>query len=81
MNGSIDGTYVAIKTSSHEEHVYVNRKNFHSINVMGVCNANLKFLDLIVKWPESTHDSFVWPILYCVNYSKTRQQEEDGCLM
>jgi hypothetical protein len=58
--GSIDGTHVAIKTPSFEEHVFVKRKNVHSINVMDVCNANLKFLNLIAKWPGSTHDSFVW---------------------
>lgn len=79
--GSIDDIQIAIKTPSREEYVFVNRKKFHSINVMDVCNADLKFLDLIAKWPGTTHDSFVRSILHCVNYSKTRQQEEDGCLV
>ena len=31
--GCIDGTHVRIQAPSTNEHEYVNRKNFHSINV------------------------------------------------
>ena len=58
--GAVDGTHIAIKAPVDEEHVYVNRKNFHSINVQGVCDANLKLLNVVCKWPGSTHDSFIW---------------------
>jgi hypothetical protein len=30
--GAIDGTHVRIKSPSTDEHLYVNRKNYHSIN-------------------------------------------------
>lgn len=58
--GAIDGTHVGIKSPSFEENVFVNRKNYHSINTMAVCDAKLKFINLIAKWPGSSHDSFVW---------------------
>ena len=58
--GAIDCTHVRIKSPSIDEHLYVNRKNFHSINIQGVCDAELKFLNIIAKWPGSTHDSFIW---------------------
>ncbi|XP_062620963.1 putative nuclease HARBI1 [Saccostrea cucullata] len=58
--GAIDGTHIGIKSPSFEENVFVNRKNYHSINTMAVCDANLKFLNVVAKWPGSSHDSFVW---------------------
>ncbi|XP_062581489.1 putative nuclease HARBI1 [Saccostrea cucullata] len=57
---AIDGTHVGIKSPSFEEHVFVNRKNYHSINTMAVCDAKLKFINIVAKWPGSSHDSFVW---------------------
>jgi len=58
--GAIDGTHVRIKSPSTDEHLYVNRKNYHSINVQGVCDSNLKFLNVVAKWPGATHDAFIW---------------------
>lgn len=58
--GTVDGTHVGIKAPSDNEHVYINRKGQHSINVQVVANHNLKFCDLVVKWPGSTHDAFIW---------------------
>ncbi|XP_062584804.1 putative nuclease HARBI1 [Saccostrea cucullata] len=58
--GCIDGTHVPIRTPKQDEHLYVNRKNFHSINVQGVCDSDLRFTNLVAKWPGSSHDSFIW---------------------
>ena len=51
---------VAIKCPNRNEHAYVNRKGFHSINVQCICDANMMFLDAVVKYPGSAHDSFIF---------------------
>jgi len=58
--GAIDGTHIRIKAPSIDEHFYVNRKNYHSINIQGVCDANMTFLNIVAKWTGSTHDAFIW---------------------
>ncbi|XP_062587653.1 putative nuclease HARBI1 [Saccostrea cucullata] len=58
--GAIDGTHVPIKAPKNDEHLFVNRKNFHSINVMAVCDSSTKFTNIVVRWPGSSHDAFVW---------------------
>ncbi|KAA0725346.1 putative nuclease HARBI1 [Triplophysa tibetana] len=55
--GVIDGKHVRIIAPSEDEAVFVNRKNFHSINVQIVFNAACKILDIVAKWPGSTHDA------------------------
>ncbi len=57
--GAIDGTHVHIISPTVNEEAYVNRKGFHSINVQVVFDAAYKILDLVPKWPGSTHDSRV----------------------
>ncbi len=59
--GLIDGTHVYIKSpGGAEEPAFVNRKLKHSINVQVVANYNHAFSDIVVRWPGSTHDSFMW---------------------
>ncbi|XP_062592632.1 putative nuclease HARBI1 [Saccostrea cucullata] len=58
--GAIDGTHVPIKAPKNDEHLFVNRKNFHSINVMAVCDSSTKFTNIVVRCPGSSHDAFVW---------------------
>jgi hypothetical protein len=55
----IDGTHIRIRAPSADENVYVKRKNYHSINVMGVCDASMRFLNIVAKWPGGTHDAFM----------------------
>lgn len=55
--GAIDGTHVRILAPSEHEPEYVNRKNFHSINVQLVCDASHRILDLVSTWPGATHDA------------------------
>lgn len=58
--GGIDGTDIKIKAPSTDEHLYVNRKHFHSINVQCVCDSKLTILNIVAKWTGGTHDSFIW---------------------
>ena len=57
--GAIDGTHIRIKSPPNDEHLFLNRKNYHSINVQGVCDEKLRFINILSKWPGSTHDSFI----------------------
>ncbi|XP_063394728.1 putative nuclease HARBI1 [Cydia fagiglandana] len=40
--------------------IYRNRKGYFSLNVQAMCNANLQFLDIVTRWPGSTHDSLIF---------------------
>ena len=58
--GAIDCTHVAIKAPTANEEAFVNRKGVHTVNVQAVCNADMQLLDVVAKWPGSSHDSFIW---------------------
>ncbi|XP_064645136.1 putative nuclease HARBI1 [Lineus longissimus] len=57
--GAIDGTHCRIKKPSINENVYVNRKGFHSINVMLVCDWNMIINNCVAKYPGGSHDAFI----------------------
>ncbi|KAM7300848.1 hypothetical protein ISCGN_016433 [Ixodes scapularis] len=77
--GCIDGTHVAIKVSKKDKPVYLNRMGYTSINVQAVCDANNVVTQLTVKWPGSTHDSFMWR--NCDVYEKCAGTAHDGWLL
>lgn len=58
--GAVDGSFIPIIAPSVDEHLYVTRKGFHAINIQGICDADNLFLDIVVKWPGCTHDSYMW---------------------
>ncbi|KAM7282248.1 putative nuclease HARBI1 [Ixodes scapularis] len=58
--GCIDGTHIALKIAKKDQNIYRNRKGYDSLNVQAVCNASNEITQLTVKWPGSTHDSFMW---------------------
>ncbi|XP_022182585.1 putative nuclease HARBI1 [Myzus persicae] len=63
--GVIDGTHVAIVPPNtaddvYPEHIYVNRKGYHSINTQLICDSDLMILNVCAKFPGSTHDSHIW---------------------
>ena len=58
--GAIDGTQIKIKAPSVDEDAYIGKKEGHHINCQIICDANLKFLDAVAKWPGSVHDSTIF---------------------
>ncbi|XP_013381198.1 putative nuclease HARBI1 [Lingula anatina] len=56
----IDCTHVRIQAPSENEPAFVNRKNFHNINVQAVCDHKGKFTNIVAKWLGSVHDSHVF---------------------
>ena len=72
--GAIDGTFIPIKAPFDDEPLYVTRKGFHAINVQAVCSASNMFLNLVVKWPGSTHDAHI------LNTSSLPEKMESGQL-
>ena len=57
--GAVDCTHVWLDSSpvGENEHIYVNRKGWHSINVQYIVDANYKIINVVARWPGSTHDS------------------------
>ncbi|XP_042226263.1 putative nuclease HARBI1 [Homarus americanus] len=59
--GCIDGTHIPIKSPGEPNpELHRCRKNFFSINVIGVCDARMIFSNLVVSWPGSAHDSRIF---------------------
>ena len=80
--GCIDCTHVRIIGPHLHENDYVNRKGFHSINVQGITDHEGKFIDLLARWPGSTHDSFIFrtsPVKY--HLERNHDTLEKGVLL
>lgn len=59
--GAIDCTHVRIMSPGGENAVnYVNRKGFYSINVQVVTVPDLKFINIVARYPGSAHDSRIF---------------------
>ena len=57
--GAVDGSHIPMIAPFVDEYAYVNRKQFHSINMQAIYDANLIFQDVVAKWPGSHHNSFI----------------------
>nr|XP_033492081.1 putative nuclease HARBI1 [Epinephelus lanceolatus] len=57
--GAIDCTHVRIKAPSTNSMQFMNRKNYHSINVQVICDADCRILNFVARWPGGTHNSFI----------------------
>ena len=60
VEGIVDGTHIPILRPNIHEAAYVNRKDFHSINVQICGNGDLQIIDVVAKWPGSVHDSRIF---------------------
>ncbi|XP_071646583.1 putative nuclease HARBI1 [Temnothorax longispinosus] len=59
--GCMDCTHVKIQSYGGEtSELYRNRKGFFSVNVQVIINARLEIIDIVARWPGSTHDSTIF---------------------
>jgi hypothetical protein len=59
--GCVDGVHIPIQAPSVDEReIYRCRKSFMSLNVQGIADVNLKFTNIVNRWPGSTHDSRIF---------------------
>ncbi|KAI1710967.1 DDE superfamily endonuclease domain-containing protein [Ditylenchus destructor] len=60
VNGIVDGTHIRIQAPKLQiERDFVNRKNFHSVNVQVIVDHRGMFTNIVARWPGSSHDSFI----------------------
>lgn len=59
--GCIDCRHIKIQSPGGDNAEYFrNRKGYFSINVQAICDANLRIIDVVSRWPGSTHDSQIF---------------------
>ena len=78
--GCVDGVHVPIQAPSLDEReIYRCRKGFMSLNVQGIAYADLKFINIVNRWPGSTHDSRIFDnSRICFQFE---QNDIDGLLL
>ena len=57
--GAIDGCHIKIKASDRQQKAYLNRNHYHSVNLMAVCNSQMRFTFISAGSPGSLHDQRV----------------------
>ncbi|ENN83098.1 hypothetical protein YQE_00541, partial [Dendroctonus ponderosae] len=59
--GAIDCTHVKIQSPGGEDaERFRNRKGYFSWNVQTICDAQLKIIDIVARWPGSCHDQTIF---------------------
>ncbi|KAL2095531.1 hypothetical protein ACEWY4_007679 [Coilia grayii] len=58
--GAVDGTLVPIITPHEDGHLFISRKGYAAINTQVICDHQGVFLDVVARWPGSTHDAYVF---------------------
>ena len=79
--GLVDGTHIEIIEPEDNEDVYVNRCNYHSLNVQIICNFECHIVNVSVRWPGSVHDSTVLQESLVKQYFKTISDQPKELLL
>ncbi|XP_039307618.1 putative nuclease HARBI1 isoform X2 [Solenopsis invicta] len=58
--GVIDGCHIPISAPTEYPNSYINRKEFYSILLQGICDHKMKFIDVFTGICGSVHDARVW---------------------
>lgn len=59
--GVIDGSHIRLQSpGGPTAETFRNRKGYFSLNIQVVCNAQLKIMDVVARWPGSSHDSHIF---------------------
>ncbi|KAK5643421.1 hypothetical protein RI129_007266 [Pyrocoelia pectoralis] len=59
--GAVDGTHIRIQSpGGKDSETFRNRKSYFSLNVQGISDASMKFIDIVVRWPGSSHDATIF---------------------
>lgn len=71
--GAIDCTHVKVQSPGGEQaESNRNRKGWFSFNVQTVADANLKIINIVARWPGSSHDQHIF------NNSRLQMRLERG---
>lgn len=78
--GAIDCTHIKFESpGGSNAETFRNRKGHFSLNIQAVCDARHFFVDVVARWPSSTHDSRIFEKLAI--YQKLVDGELDGYLL
>uniref|UniRef100_H3BGY9 Putative nuclease HARBI1 n=1 Tax=Latimeria chalumnae TaxID=7897 RepID=H3BGY9_LATCH len=58
--GAVDCIHVALKPPAAVEHLFRNKKLFHSMNMQVVCDATCTITNVVANYPGATHDSYIF---------------------
>ncbi|CAI6354786.1 unnamed protein product [Macrosiphum euphorbiae] len=69
IGGCIDCTHIKIQNpGGPDSEAFRNRKGYFSLNVQVVCGPSMEFFDVVIRWPGSYHDSFIFSGSYANQY-------------
>ena len=55
--GALDGSLIKIKALDISQRDYLDRHNNHSVNLIAICNSDMKFIFINAGFPGSAQDS------------------------